>query len=52
MVMINTSARILSDWKNNSYRQVDLVFKTGEQFDNVYLGSAWSLINYYYWSLN
>lgn len=44
------TARILSDWKNNSYRQVDLVFKTGEQFDNVYLGSAWSLINYYYWS--
>lgn len=44
------TARVLSNWKNDSYQQVNLVFKTGEHFDNVYLGSAWSLINYYYWS--
>ena len=44
------TSRLLSNWKRNSYQQVDLVFKNGKKFENVYLGSAWSMINYYYWS--
>ncbi|MCL4480253.1 MAG: class I SAM-dependent methyltransferase [Candidatus Thermoplasmatota archaeon] len=42
--------RSLSSWKENGLNRINIIFKDGTHFSDVPLGSAWALINYYYWS--
>ena len=44
------TARKLSDYTSDGFKVVDLKFKNNLEFNSLPLGSAWMLINYYYWS--
>ena len=44
------TGRKLSAYLNNGFNAIDLKFKNGIIFNKLPLGSAWMLINYYYWS--
>ncbi len=44
------TGRKLSAHLNNGFNVIDLKFKNGIIFNKLPLGSAWMLINYYYWS--
>ena len=44
------TSKVLSTWRENGLRRIDLTFKDGTECSNVPLGAAWSMISYYYWS--
>lgn len=45
-----STARKLSAYIDNGFNTIDLEFKNNIKFKNLPVGSAWMLINYYYWS--
>ncbi|MEM0134076.1 MAG: class I SAM-dependent methyltransferase [Thermoplasmatales archaeon] len=40
----------LSTWRESGLKRIELKFNDGSEFKKVPLGSAWSMISYYYWS--
>ena len=44
------TSRDLSQWKEDSLKQISLTFKDFQAFDNVTLGTAWAMISYYFWA--
>ena len=44
------TAKKLSSYTDNGFNTIDIKFKNNIEFKNLPVGSAWMLINYYYWS--